>query len=305
MKKRIVYVAKLNRERNRAQCESKVFQLNFNCLQFNQCESSPTLYDPLLTMKDARALEEILTSPTSFHFGERAEPSMTLTDTVLQSPTISTTHSAQHQGHSHHHHLHHHQVLQQLSPNNLPNSHNNGMFDNGNNVYNLNVQVWIDQIFLPLYRVLNIFSLQQNFTQILHFEPNKDAERQSSSKSVYYPPAPEPIPYLASPDNLPPSSNAVRNLNSVFGGLPSSNQPENQSYLAYSGSYTATDAPLSSAHSCQGSPLEYFDNSSIDPLVIDESSASSEHSDILDDWFEKISDVLCKEFWSRIIWICC
>ena len=138
--------------------------------------------------------------------------------------------------------------------------------------------------------------MQPNFTQILHFEPNKEAERQSSSKSVYYPPAPEPIPYLASTDNLPPSSNAVRNLNSVFGGLPSSNQPENQSYLAYSGSYTTTDAPLSSAHSCQGSPLEYFDNSSIDPLVIDESSASSEHSDILDDWFEKISDVLCKEF---------
>ena len=271
--------------------------MNFNCLQFNQCESSPTLYDPLLTMKDARALEEILSSPTSFHFGERPEASMTLTETALQSPTISTTHSAQHQGHSHHHHHHHHhQVLQQLSPNNLPNSHNNGMFDNGNNVYNLNVQVWSDQIFLPLYKVLNIFSLQQNFIQIPHFEPNKEAERQSSSKSVYYPPAPEPIPYLASTDNLPPSSNAVRNLNSVFGGLPSSNQPENQSYLAYSGSYTTTDAPLSSAHSCQGSPLEYFDNSSIDPLVIDESSASSEHSDILDDWFEKISDVLCKEF---------
>ena len=141
-----------------------------------------------------------------------------------------------------------------------------------------------------------MFSLQQNFTQILHFEPNKETERQSSSKSVYYPPAPEAVPYLASPDNLPPPSNAVRNLNSVFGGLPTSNQQENQSYFPYSGNYGTTDAPLSSAHSCQGSPLEYFDNNNIDPLVIDESSASSEHSDILDDWFEKISDVLCKEF---------
>lgn len=143
-----------------------------------------------------------------------------------------------------------------------------------------------------------MFSLQQNFTQILHFEPNKETERQSSSKTVYYPPAPEPLPapYLPSPDSLPPPSNAVRNLNSVFGGLPTSNQQENQSYFPYSGNYGTTDAPLSSAHSCQGSPLEYFDNSNIDPLVIDESSASSEHSDILDDWFEKISDVLCKEF---------
>ena len=82
----------------------------------------------------------------------------------------------------------------------------------------------------------------------------------------------------------------------MFGGLPTSNQQENQSYFPYPGNYGPTDAPLSSAHSCQGSPLEYFDNNNIDPLVIDESSASSEHSDILDDWFEKISDVLCKEF---------
>ena len=140
--------------------------------------------------------------------------------------------------------------------------------------------------------------MQPNFTQILHFEPNKEAERQSSSKSVYYPPAPEPVPapYLPSPDSLPPTSNVVRNLNSVFGGLPTSNQQENQSYFPYSGSFAPTDVPLSSGHSCQGSPLEYFDNTSIDPLVIDESSAGSEHSDILDDWFEKISDVLCKEF---------
>ena len=144
MKKRIVYVAKLNRERN-STMRIKRISIEFYRLQFNQCESSPTLYDPVLTMKDARALEEILTnSPTSFHFGDRAESSVRLTETqvVLQSPTISTTHQA----HSHHHP--HHQVLQQLSPNNLPNSHNNGMFDNGNNVYNLNVQVWIDQIFL-------------------------------------------------------------------------------------------------------------------------------------------------------------
>ena len=147
MKKRIVYVAKLNRERN-STIGIKSISIEFDCLQFNQCESSPTLYDPVLTMKDARALEEILTnSPSSFHFGDRAESSVRLTETVLQSPTISTTHSAQLQAHQAHSH-HHHQVLQQLSPNNLPNSHNNGMFDNGNNVYNLNVQVWIDQIFL-------------------------------------------------------------------------------------------------------------------------------------------------------------
>lgn len=142
--KSVLYTLQNWTEKETAQWESKVFQLNFYCLQFNQCESSPTLYDPVLTMKDARALEEILTnSPTSFHFGDRAESSVRLTETqvVLQSPTVSTTHQA----HSHHHP--HHQVLQQLSPNNLPNSHNNGMFDNGNNVYNLNVQVWIDQIF--------------------------------------------------------------------------------------------------------------------------------------------------------------
>ena len=137
--------------------------------------------------------------------------------------------------------------------------------------------------------------MQQNFTQIQHFEPNKEPERQSS-KSVYYPPAPEPVPVLdTSPlyqDNLPSSGNAVRNLNSVFGDLPTSNPVENPSYLSYSGSYTAiTDAPLASA---QSSPLYCFDPR---PLVIDESSDSSEHSDILDDdWFEKISDVLCKEF---------